>query len=693
MSKSKTIKKHIIRYLLSLLFLICIFHKPSSSQNTVIDSLRSKIATMKDDSSKVNLLAQVSKYYRYLNSDSAIYYANEGLKISLKINSLPGEALCLHNLSVSYWVQENYSYSINYCLKALQIHEQLNDKKGLAKSFNILGILYSDQHYDSLALEYYNRALSLSIETKDSVTICRILGNIGELYESQNKLDLALSYYIQALDVSTSINDQVNISTNLDYLGSIYLKKADYKKAIDYYEKAIEMATKMNDNQNISNTAISLSNIYQKIGQASTSYYYANYALKSAQEINYLSAIKESALILYHLYSSRKDYKNALDYYIVAVNANDSLTNSANEKEFRKIQQKYEIDKKEKEILILSKDKKIAEKEAKNQMLFTVFLLIGVGLLAIFSFYIFKNFRKERKAKLLLASQKAEISEKNEELYTLNEEVTTQRDSLARQRKNTTDSIKYARRIQNAVLPSPGINKKYFPDSFIYNQPKDIVGGDFYWFHKETKKCNSEEQEIIYFALADCTGHGIPGAFMSILCFNIIEMAMDENPGAGTDVLLTAISKMIDKKLRQQSEDEKINDGVDIALCSFNKSNYKMDYSGIRNPIVIIRNHELLEYKPEKKALTHTDDNEILYSRQSIRMQKGDTLFLFSDGFADQFNTENKKKFSLKKFKELLLEIVDLPDTKQAETLHSIFKSWKGDTEQIDDVMVIGIKI
>ncbi len=688
-----TPKKLVLKTILFLFLFFNVIVNSATSQNTLIDSLKKEVISMKDDTSKVILLAQLSKLYRYSNSDSSIYYASEGLAISKEVNNIKCEALCLYNLAVCYWVQENYSFSMAYCLKALHIQEKLNDKTGLSQSYNVMGILYSDQHFDSLALEYYNRGLSLSIETKDSSVTCRILGNLGELYESQNKLDLALNYYKKALDISTLKNDKTNISTNLDYLGNIYLKKGDYRKAIEFYEKAIELAIKMKDNQNISNTAISLSNIYHKIGQASNCFYYADYALKSAQKINYLSNIQKSAIILYNFYSEKKNYKGALDYYIIAVKANDSLTSSANEKEFRKTQQKYELDKKQKEILILSKDKKIAEKEARNQLLFTVFLLIGVGLLTIFSFFVFRNYRTERKAKLLLASQKAEITEKNEELNSLNEEVTLQRDILAKQRKNTTDSIKYARRIQNAILPSPDINKKFFTDSFIYNRPKDIVGGDFYWFHTETQINNGVQQEITYFAVADCTGHGIPGAFMSILCFNIIEMAMEENPKAGTDVLLTAISNMIDKKLRQQNDDTQIHDGIDIAICSFNKSTYQLEYSGIRNPIVIIRNQEIMEYKPDKKSLANAPNKTILYSKQTIELEKGDTLFLFSDGFADQFNAENQKKFSMKKFKDLLQHIANLPNKQQHDSLQKVFEQWKGNTEQIDDVMVVGVRV
>ena len=690
----QTKKKSKTAFLL-LCFIGLLLVKPhiAYAQSNQVDSLKHLAQFEKNDSAKVFAYLELSKYYKYINSDSAIFYATEGYNLSKTAKCLNCEALSLHYLCVNYWIKENYSVSLSYCLKSLQINEALHNKKGMSYNYNLLGIIYSDQHYDSLAKEYYNKALAYAIAANDSIQMARILGNIGSIYETNNQLDIALSYYKKALMISTLRKDQANISTNLDYLGNINYKKGNLKEAIEYYQKAIDLAILMNDNQNISNSAVSLAKIYFENKQLTKCLYYANYALKSAQKISYFSNIQKSSTFLYEISSQRKDFESALKYYILLNNAKDSLNNNASEKQFRKMQQEYELDKKQKQIIILSKDKLLAEQETKNQFLYTLIFAIGSGLLILLAVFIFRSYTKERNAKKILTLQKAEIIEINEELSALNEEVTVQRDLLAKQRKNTTDSIRYARRIQNAMLPPPNIYKNFFPDSFIYNRPKDIVSGDFYWFHGETQTKNNEIHDIIYFALADCTGHGVPGAFMSILCYNIIDLAMEENIGANTSLLLTSITNMITKKLRHQSDDFQVNDGLDIAICTYNKTTNVLSYSGINNPIFIIRNHQLIEIKPDRASKSVVNQETTLYTAQEFILQEGDSLFLFSDGYADQFNDDNKIKFSKKRFKELLIEIVDLPNPEQAEKLHHTFENWKGDSEQIDDVMVLGIRI
>jgi len=683
--------KEIARRITILLFLILITANNTLISQNYIDSLKKSILTENTDSVKVYLLAKLAKELRYNNSDSSIICGLEGLEISEKSHYLSCEAICLYNLAMSYWVQDNYFIAMIHCINAIQIREKLNDIAGLCECYNCMGILLSSQHYDSLALVYYQKALDFSYKSAYHYLTSRIIGNIGELYFDQGKYDTALSFYNKALGLSIRNNDKVNTSTNLDYLGDIYYKTKNYSKATEYYLQSIVLAKEVNDNQNISNTSYSLACIFLETGITDKARYYAENSLHYARKIKYLSNIRKSAMILYDISLAGNNYKQALEYYKIAAIANDSLISATNEKEFRKKQQKYEMDTKQKEILLLLKDKKITEKEAKNRLLFTLLLLIVLSLLAIFSFFIFRNYKAEKKAKSLLAIQKAEITEKNEELNLLNEEVTVQRDILAKQRKNTTDSIKYARRIQNAILPLPGVNNKYFKESFVYNRPKDIVGGDFFWFNKVEPA--EKKGETVYFALADCTGHGIPGAFMSILCYNIIEIVMEENPDATTDALLTSISNMIDKKLRQQQDDTQLHDGIDIAFCALHRPENILDYSGIRNSIVIIRNNELKEYKPDKKSSNSKSDKNVLYGKLTIQLEKGDSLYLFSDGFADQFNANNQKKYSMKKFKELLLEISALPVNSQPEKLHLAFENWKGETEQIDDVMVMGLKI
>jgi serine phosphatase RsbU (regulator of sigma subunit) len=336
--------------------------------------------------------------------------------------------------------------------------------------------------------------------------------------------------------------------------------------------------------------------------------------------------------------------------------------------------------------------------ESKKQKIIIVFVVLGLIFIAIVAVFIFRSLRITRKQKNIIQDQKQMVDEKNFMLNQQNEEISTQRDEITAQRDLVTlqkeeiefihnevsQSINYATRLQSAILPGFEIIKDFVSDHFVLYKPKDKVSGDFYWW--------SVVEDHLIIAVADCTGHGVPGAFMSMLGTSFLrEIVVKEymtNPG----IILKRLRKEIIHTLKQKGTAGEQKDGMDMALIAINKDNLESLFAGANNPLYLLRNGELIEIKGDKMPISIHLRMEP-FKNNNIKLEKGDCLYLFTDGFADQFGGPKNRKFMYKQFKDILLLNCNKPMSEQKEIIESAFDNWRGEGEQIDDVTVVGIKI
>ena len=283
-------------------------------------------------------------------------------------------------------------------------------------------------------------------------------------------------------------------------------------------------------------------------------------------------------------------------------------------------------------------------------------ILFGVILLIVAALSWNKIFRRQIDLRIVVEN---ELKEKNTEIM---------------------DSIAYAKRIQSAILPPAKLVKEYLQESFILYKPKDVVSGDFYWMEQIGTK--------VLFAAADCTGHGVPGAMVSVVCNNALNRSVREytlvDPGKILDKTRAIVIQEFEKS------EEEVKDGMDIALCSLQGNTLK--YAGAHNPLWIVRNGEVLETKANKQPIGKFD-KQIPYTTHTFELLKGDSIYIFSDGYVDQFGGEKGKKFKSKAFRNLLLSIQDKTMEEQRVSIDEAFETWRGNVEQVDDVCVIGVKI
>ncbi len=320
-------------------------------------------------------------------------------------------------------------------------------------------------------------------------------------------------------------------------------------------------------------------------------------------------------------------------------------------------------------------------------------IVILVIVLSIYSYIkfrekqlILKNRELEIKVQertVEIRKQKSVIEEKNKNLEVANVEISEQKDEIEAKNRDITDSIKYAKRIQTALLPSYELLKESFENSFILFKPRDIVSGDFYW----VKRNNGE----VIIVAADCTGHGVPGAFMSMLGISFLNEIVDKNNITEPAQILNQLRESVVTSLKQREAESESKDGMDLALCKVNHKEAKVWYAGAYNPLWHIRKGELTETRADRMPIAiHDKMHE--FTTHTSDLQKGDTLYMFSDGFADQFGGPNGKKFKTRHFQELLIKIQDKTMEQQQEILNTTIEEWRGDIEQIDDIVVVGLK-
>lgn len=353
----------------------------------------------------------------------------------------------------------------------------------------------------------------------------------------------------------------------------------------------------------------------------------------------------------------------------------------------KKILNDHEVEIGKQKTLILKQEEKVNRQlaEIEKQRLFMILMAIVLFLLAGMAYFIWKNYRLKKAANRQLQEKNRKISKQNKEISRQRDIAQQQRDRIALQKKQITDSISYARRIQRAVLPSLSVMEEHLDNFFILYKPKDIVSGDFYW------ESYRDNKTII--VAADCTGHGVPGAFMSMLGITFLNDIVNTRGIVKPDEILNELRNNIITSLNQKGKgDDELRDGMDIAVCVLDKESGKIMFSGANNPMFLIRNDELSHIKGDKMPVS-IFDNMVSFTNHELELTKNDHIYIFSDGYVDQFGGEKGKKFMRKRLKNTLLNIYTEPMKKQKSILDQTFEQWKGDQEQIDDVVMVGIKV
>ncbi len=590
-------------------------------------------------------------------------------------------ARIIGNIAIVYYLQGNYIKSLEANLQSLKIAAVIGDKIQESTDLGNIGLLYNDQKNYPLALDYFFKALKIDEELGDKVREATEIGNIGTSFDYEHNYDKALEYYQKALKLSEDLHDKSIESGSLVNLGILYEKHGAYSSALPLFYKALTIEEQAGDGSGQAITLNSLGRLYLKTGKYSKAKQCLDTAYNIECRIGDQHTLLEIEESISQMYDTTHQYKESLYWYKRAGDLKDTLFNIEKDKVITRKEVTFKF-KQEQDSVSHEQEKKdiLAEQNLKKQTVIRNSLIAGFTLTFAFAFFIFKSYRQKHKDNIIITNQKREVEEQKAI-------VENQKALVEGKQKEILDSINYAKRIQNALLASDKLLSQHLPEYFVLYKPKDIVSGDFYWA--------TAKDGCFYLALGDSTGHGVPGAFMSLLNISLLNEAITEKglnqPGLVMD--------HVRKKLVENMEGQQ--DGMDGALVKFtvrNGSATQVQYSAAYNVPVIIRNGQLNELQYDKIPVGASPNQDQPFTTYTIPIKPwseegGGLLYLFSDGLADQFGGPKGKKFKYKQLLELLAAITLKPLNEQKAELENQFEKWKGDMEQTDDVCLIGIRI
>jgi len=598
--------------------------------------------------------------------------------------------------------QGNYKNSIEYYVRVLKIREELNEKLGIADAYNNIGALYEKQEAYEEAVKNYQKALVLYVAIDDKPKSAMVLHNIGYILNQQNQYSNSLEYYNQALKIRQEYGDKQGIASSLLNIGQLYMSQSKYSDAIKYFTQSQDIFKEIGNKYGVILAKIAISEYYLNTSKYDQAIKQIEYLIKNENILP--ENLKQTYEILSKSYAKQNNFAQAYKFQGKFLLLKDSLGNEENMKKILHIQLQYEFDKKQQEIEIIQEKQRLSDMVRLNNRKLVIFILIICLIAFLFiGLLIYRGYRIKRQDNFVLEIQKKQIEDTNdvlklfqEELISQNESlevqkslVIMQRDKITEQNLKITDSIQYAKRIQNSILPPEELFANAFSDYFILFKPKDIVSGDFYWL-KET-------ENLIFIAVADCTGHGVPGAFMSLLGMSFLNEIVESGLTQSSEIL-SKVRDRIKNTLRYQINKQESKDGMDIALCVINKNDNELQFTGAYHSLLILRQNgeqdcELIEIKGDKMPVGAHYKNDKIFSQHHVIIEKTDKFYLFTDGFIDQFGGAFDRKFLPKRFKEILIKTGKEPMLNQKTELLNNLESWMDQTEQIDDILVIGFNL
>lgn len=650
---------------------LLLFLPATVSAISVADSLYQELKRAQPDTNKVILLNKLCWEYRTSNPAKAYEYSYAAIELAGKLHYDRGLANAWNRLGVVYYRQSNFVEATKALLTAIEYWDKLHDKRGKAKSLSNLGNVFSEQRNNDKALEYYLKAVELMRESGQQNELATFYINIGTIYVEQEKLGQARDFFIEALKISRRTGDLAQQAQLMNNLGATLGRMRRFDEAIDYHKQAIAINEKIPDKAELANCYLNLAVIYYETQKTAEAARCLATAEEFAREVDYKSGLRDIYKVFAKVYEANKQYETALLYQRKYSGLSDSLLSEENSIRVNELDARYQSAQKERELE--SKQLEI-EKQQETERQNTWYLYIALGgifLLLVLAGVIIAAFVQKQNSSFKLAIQKNEIEKKNIE--------------LRRKNKDILDSITYSKRIQDSMLPDDDLIRSLLPESFVFYKPRDIVSGDFFWMEKWG--------DTTLVAAADCTGHGVPGALMSMVGNNLLSQATNvyglDRPGA----VLQRVNKGVKATLRQRADSYQLFDGMDIALVAIRFEEMTAVFAGAHNPMWLVRRGQLQEFAATKQAIDGHVSEEKIFIDHEIALEKGDMIYLFTDGYADQFGGPNGKKFKYAPFKTLLCSIAHLPVADQQHQLRIMLETWQGGLEQVDDILVIGIRI
>lgn len=657
----------------------------------------------------------------------ALAYYKDAIKYRLGTNDFKGLIALYNNIANLYLSIEDYTTAEEYYQKAINLSEETNNIHAKAIIYNGLGLVYDnlssnrDTLFKNIALKYFLKSYKNSLELNNRIHLAKVANSLGSLYSeiaatektfnnysNDSLIEKSIEYYKISLQINTEIGSKKDIAGAYINMGVTYLNDDNIEKSIPLIEKSIIISKENNDDYNLAIGLFHKSRLLykqNKINKVPSTLYKS---IKLAEKTNNTEVIMEAYLLLAKTYEKQNHLLKAYRYIDLYRVKKDSLYNEEKNKidEIRKSTFNNQLEDAQNiytaKLEVSEAEKEKAKLVAEKSKLYAYVLAVGVLAVLIIVYLLYKDNKRKVKTNKILNKQKEELNKQNIEIQKKNEIVISQKNELETINKEVKESIEYAHNIQRSTLPDISIISEAGIEAFVLFRPRDIVSGDYYWWH------NSPEGLII--TVADCTGHGVPGAFMSMLGISLLKEIIVKGNITKPAQILNNLREEVINSLKQKGMSGEQKDGMDMTIVKI-KDNV-LEYAGANNSLYLVSGKAPnIPDNYEFKTLMIENNKNILYDLKTnkmpigiyekmddfdnytIEITKNDVIYLFSDGFADQFGGPNGKKYKYKPFKEILIRNTEFAMQEQRNNLLFDFESWKADQNQVDDVTVMGIRI
>ncbi len=612
--------------------------------------------------------------------DSCIQAGLKCLPEVKKSKNVSSQLEVLTSIARSYDFIGDRKKAIELSLQAIELAKQHKKNNKLSELYISLGSIYKEED-SQLAKKYALMALKALDKDKNAnttVNACYLI--LGNVYYDLKFQDSSYYYYQLCKELSKKTNDQRMYLAAVGNLGNIAMDKKEYGKALEYNQLALTEYKKMGIPTEIAVSYGSLADLHKEMQLYDKAIRYYDSALVITKQIQSADDYIYNYKGLSETYEMMGNAKEAFKYYKLYTFWNDSVNNNQNSKKINELEleYKYKAQQHEKDLEQSHKDQITQEKIKQQKYIIWVAVLGGLSLVIFLGFTIKTNIERKKT---------------NAQLQSFNDEIIHQKNIIEEKNHEITDSITYASRIQQGVIPDEGELKDLLPNHFVFFKPRDIVSGDFYWASKVKSKLNPNSKRSVV-AVVDCTGHGVPGAFMSLVGNTLLNQTIGRSAIATPGQALDYINAQLPKTIKSKSSTGTIKDGMEIAMCDFNFDAQTMTFAGANSNIYLVRDGAIHIYKGDKQPIGESFSGTVAnYKDNVINLQKNDCIYLISDGYADQFGGEKGKKFKYKQLENLFVSIATKTVDEQRAVLEKSFNDWMASYEQVDDVLVMGIKI
>jgi serine phosphatase RsbU (regulator of sigma subunit) len=638
-----------------ILLLIGLFSAPIASvqaQDRLLDSIEQELHQTQHDTSRLRILSELMYGYLTTQPAKSLTYGLELLELASGPEYAPLRANAYAILGEASFYIEQYQQAEDFFIDQLKTYQNLNDSAGIASALTNLGIVKRHNGNYEDAIDYYRKSSEIKERMGDSAGVSSVYNNIGVLYET------------------------------------LHLPS----QAMAYYRRSLRLESKLNNNEGIATSWLNIGALYPTLGHPDSAQYYLLKCISLSDSMGY-SIIQEMAHeSLANVLKAQEKYKQALIHFEKMHELKSKRIDKEKAQHVAELTQTFRLDQQEATIDKLYKTNQY--RTWINYLALTIILITGTLFLLLW-----RENRKRKQNYKILEKRNKEIWQKNEEIESQRDEIIrtrdqlikqnslleNQRELLTKQKKDLTDSLEYARHIQNALMPDAGKMKKLLGNGFYIFLPRDIVSGDFYW------GCELGDKQLV--VCADATGHGVPGAFLSIIGINFLNEVVHTQEITDPASILWEMRKRMIKLLVYSDKYEEAKDSIDMGIMLIDRKQQELTFAGAYHHLFYIHQGMLQVVRADKMCVGLSMKEMVPFTNHTIQVDPGDTFYLFSDGYPDQFGGERRKKLRIGNFKELLLGYQNYTMEEQKKLLFDYFVSWKKGLPQVDDVLLIGVRI